>query len=201
MDDPWANALAFAGIVPAAGTLWFFIFWRWFDYWRKHRTLTYGLMAVIFASVGFIAYEFEHWTWFGGRIDLPVGARVFGWVLVGVATVFGGVADRQIGFRVRSFTPFFQEHGHIELKTTGAYGVVRHPIYTAGRWFQLGLFFVTGYPSVLWAYVVFGLGAVWFTRQEEKRLIDLLDDPTEYERYRERVPALWPWGFRSKAWE
>jgi len=33
---------------------------------------------------------------------------------------------------------------------------------------------------------------LWFTRQEEARLVALLDDPTEYDRYRARVPALLP---------
>ena len=42
------------------------------------------------------------------------------------------------------------------------------------------------------ALAVFALGAVWFTRQEERRLIALLADPAAYERYRARVPALLP---------
>jgi protein-S-isoprenylcysteine O-methyltransferase Ste14 len=112
--------------------------------------------------------------------------------LFAVATVFGTIADRQIGLRVRSFMPLFDEHGRIELKTTGAYSVVRHPIYAAGSGFQLGIFLVTGYPAVFVAWVVFTLGALWFTRQEEGRLMGLLDDPSEYDRYRQRVPALFP---------
>jgi protein-S-isoprenylcysteine O-methyltransferase Ste14 len=115
-----------------------------------------------------------------------------GWVIVVAASAVGTVADRQIGFRVRSFTPFFEEHGRLELRTSGAYGLVRHPIYAAAIAFQLGIFLVTGYPVVAVACVVLALGAQWFTRQEEARLVALLDDPTQYERYRERVPALLP---------
>jgi protein-S-isoprenylcysteine O-methyltransferase Ste14 len=55
------------------------------------------------------------------------------------------------------------------------------------------MFLATGYPAVAIAWAVFTLGAMWFTRHEEKRLAALLDDPAEYERYRERVPALFPW--------
>jgi protein-S-isoprenylcysteine O-methyltransferase Ste14 len=89
--------------------------------------------------------------------------------------------------------PFFEDHGRIELITTGAYGVVRHPIYATGVGFQLGALLVTGYPAIAVASVVFAAGATWFTRQEERRLIELLDDPATYDRYRARVPALWPW--------
>jgi protein-S-isoprenylcysteine O-methyltransferase Ste14 len=39
---------------------------------------------------------------------------------------------------------------------------------------------------------VLAAGALWFTRQEERRLVALLDDPAAYERYRRRVPALLP---------
>ena len=63
--------------------------------------------------------------------DASTGAFTF--VSEGVRNVLGFAADRQIGIRVRLFTPFFDRHGRIELKTTGAYGIVRHPIYAANR--------------------------------------------------------------------
>lgn len=188
----WERILAFAAVLPAGAALWFFVFWTGFDFWRKRPALTYTLIASTFGATGLVAYVFEHWTWFGGPLAMPVWWRTIGWVIIAVSTVFGWVADRQIGFRVRSFTPFFARLGRIELKTTGAYGVVRHPIYAAGRVFQFGVFLVTGYPSVLLAWAIFGFGAIWFSRREEDRLMDLLDDPGEYERYRRRVPALFP---------
>ena len=107
--------------------------------------------------------------------------------------LFGWVADRQLGLRVRAFTPCFEEGGSLGLKTTGAYGVVRHPIYAAGLWYQVGVFLVTGVVAVAAAALVFGLGALWFTRQEEARLVRLLRDPAQYQRYRAAVPALLPW--------
>jgi protein-S-isoprenylcysteine O-methyltransferase Ste14 len=39
---------------------------------------------------------------------------------------------------------------------------------------------------------IFTPSAFWFSRQEEDRLKTLLEDPSEYDRYRERVPALFP---------
>jgi protein-S-isoprenylcysteine O-methyltransferase Ste14 len=187
----WRRLLAFSAILPAAATFYFFVFWHWFDFWTKRRTLTYVLVPAWFVLVGVVVVVLSRWT-FGARVDPPVWAQVLGWVVVVVVSVFGTVADRQIGIRVRTFMPFFDEHGHIDLKTTGPYGVVRHPIYAAGSGYQLGTFLVTGYPAVLVAWAVLTFGALWFTRQEEGRLLALLDDPTQYERYRQRVPALLP---------
>ena len=189
--------LALSAILPAGATLYFFAFWRWFDYWRKHRVQTYALMFGTLLALGAAVYLLRRAV-FADRVDVPLWGQAMGWAVVAIAGVFGMVADRQIGLRVRSFTPFFEEHGRIELKTTGAYGVVRHPIYAAGVGYQLGVFLVTGYVAVAVALPVLALGALWFTRQEERRLVALLDDPGDYKRYRERVPALFPWPPRTR---
>jgi protein-S-isoprenylcysteine O-methyltransferase Ste14 len=81
-------------------------------------------------------------------ISVPVAVRIAGWIVVASACVLGTVADRQIGIRVRAFMPFFEEGARIELVTTGAYAIVRHPIYAAGLWFQLGVFLATGYLAI-----------------------------------------------------
>jgi protein-S-isoprenylcysteine O-methyltransferase Ste14 len=197
-DIAWEQSLALGAVIVATGTPWFFVFWTWFDFWRKHRVLTYSAMALTFGVVAAFVIGLHHLV-LGARLHMPGAIRTIGWLLIGVSAVFGFVADRQIGVRVRSFLPFFDTHGHIELKTTGAYGVVRHPIYAAGCIFELGVFLATGYPSVLVACAIFGLGARWFSRQEEMRLMSLLDDPEEYVRYRQRVPALFPRLRRSNA--
>ncbi|MCA9522350.1 MAG: hypothetical protein KC609_15320 [Myxococcales bacterium] len=183
--------LAYTALLPAAATFYFLVFWRWFDFWRRHRVATYALMFASVVGLG-LAIHLGRGSVFAGRLPLPVAVKVLGWLVVVVSVVFGSWADRQIGLRVRSFTPFFETHGRIRLVTSGAYAVVRHPIYASGIFYQLGVFGVSGFPSVLVAGLVFGLGALWFTRQEERRLVALLDDPSEYERYRARVPALVP---------
>ncbi len=188
--------LALTAILPAGGTLYFFLFWRWFDTWRKHPVATYTMMFGTLGGLGAAVYLFRGFV-FAHRLGFPRWVQDIGWVLLVITFVFGFVADRQIGFRVRAFTPFFEEQGRIELKTSGAYGLVRHPIYAAGIGYQLAVFLVTGYLAVAVAWPIFALGAVWFTRQEERRLMQLLDDPTEYERYRDQVPALFPWITRS----
>jgi protein-S-isoprenylcysteine O-methyltransferase Ste14 len=187
----WRKALAIWGILPGTAAIWFAIFWTWFDFWRKSRALTYTVLASMFVGTAILALVWRRWT-FAGQLGMPLWIQILGWAVLAAVTVFGTIADRQLGIRVRSFTPFFHEHGRIDLKTTGAYGVVRHPIYAAGIGFGLGIFLVTGYPAVLVASAIFALGAPWFTRREEERLMTLLDDPTDYERYRERVPGLFP---------
>ncbi len=193
------GTLAFWAVLLVGPTFWFALFWTNFDFWHRHRIFAYGALVSTLVGWGVMAVIFDHRTWFGGRLDTPEPVRVIGWVLISVAGVFGLIADRQIGWRVRSFMPFFSENVRMKLKTTGAYGIVRHPIYAAGRVFAFGVFLVTGYPSALLAWAVWGLGSVWFSRQEERRLMELLDDPTEYERYRQRVPALFPVFRRSSA--
>ena len=184
--------LAASAIVPAGATLNFLLFWSFFDFWRRHRALTYVMMLGDLALIGVLLYVFRRLV-FAARIDAPVILQALGWALIVASGVLGFVADRQIGIRVRSFTPFFEEQGRIRLVTSGAYGVVRHPIYAAGLYYQLGATFVTGYVAVAAAFVVLALGAAWFTRREEERLVGLLEDRDAYDRYRARVPALFPW--------
>jgi protein-S-isoprenylcysteine O-methyltransferase Ste14 len=185
------RGLAIAAIVPAVATVYFWVFWTGFGFWRRHRALTYLMMLGSLGGTIVAAVVWRDWL-LGTAVDVPVIARVVGWALAAFAFGFGTIADRQIGIHVRSFAPFFEEAGRIELKTSGAYGVVRHPIYAAGIWFQLGTAIATGYLAVAIACAVLTLGALWFTRQEERRLIPLLTDPEAYAAYRARVPALFP---------
>jgi protein-S-isoprenylcysteine O-methyltransferase Ste14 len=183
--------LAIMAIVPAMATPWFFVFWHWFERWRRHQLATYATVFVAFTAVCVLAYLFRT-DLFADAIALSPWLAVIGWILVAASFLLAMVADRQIGIRVRSFAPFFHSDGRIDLVTTGAYGIVRHPIYAAGAWYQLGMFLVTGYWSILIALAILTAGAPWFTRQEERRLRTLLTDPTDYDRYAQRVPALLP---------
>jgi protein-S-isoprenylcysteine O-methyltransferase Ste14 len=185
------RAVALSALVPAIATLHFFVFWTWFAFWRRHPAALYTMAFALIA--GFVAAIIVlRGPLLQTAVDLPGAVRVLGWLITAAACVFGTIADRQIGFRIRAFAPFFNPGEKIELRTRGAYGVVRHPIYASGLWFQLGVFLATGYVAVAVAAVVFGSGALWFTRQEERRLVELLADPAAYARYRDRVPALFP---------
>jgi protein-S-isoprenylcysteine O-methyltransferase Ste14 len=186
-----ARFLATIALVPPASVVYFVIFWTGFSFWRRHVVAIYTVMLGVLGGATVAAFAFaDHLL--APAIAMPYAVRVAGGVVVGAATVFGTIADRQIGFRTRAFVPFFDDHGKIELVSTGAYGIVRHPIYASGIAFQLGVFLLTGAIAVAIATVAFALGAVWFTRQEERRLAALLDDPAAYDRYRARVGGLFP---------
>lgn len=189
--DVIEDVLAILATATALATLWFFVFWTWFDFWRRRPTLAYGALALLLGSGIGACIAFRS-SLFETRVELPTWTQAIGWAVIAVVVVFGTIADAQIGIRVRSFMPFFDRSGRIDLVTNGTYGVVRHPIYAAGMWFQVGVFLVTGYIAVLAAFAIFAVGALWFTRREEERLMELLDDPDEYVRYRSRVPGLVP---------
>jgi protein-S-isoprenylcysteine O-methyltransferase Ste14 len=183
--------LLWTALLPAGTSLNFFAFWPWYEFWRTRRTLWLAMFGAFTVLGAAAALALRQWTFV--RWHLPLAAQVGGWALFAAAFVLASVADRQIGWRVRSFVPHFEAHERIGLITTGAYGVVRHPIYAACTYIQLAAFLITGYPSALVAMAVFGGGALWYTRREEERTTALLADPDEYARYRERVPALVPW--------
>ena len=183
--------MALYAVWVSGAAMWFLWFWPGFRFWRRHPVLTYSLLGSYCALVGLFVYRSGE-VLLGSTVAVPGWVRAVGWALIAAAAVLAVAADRQIGLRVRSFVPFFERSGRIELRTTGAYGIVRHPIYAAGIGFELGVFLLSGALAVLIAAAVLALAASWFTRQEERRLLQLLDDPEAYERYRARVPALFP---------
>ncbi len=185
------RVLAIIAIIPASATLYFFVFWTWFDFFRRHAGLAFTVMLGTIGATA-VAVTLLRDPLLAPAVAMPVIARALGWTVAMVAFGFGTVADRQLGMYVRAFMPFFDDDERIELRTTGAYAVVRHPIYASGICFQLGVFLITGHLAIAAAAVVFTLGALWFTRREEARLITRLADPSAYDRYRARTPALFP---------
>jgi protein-S-isoprenylcysteine O-methyltransferase Ste14 len=185
------TVVAVLAIVPVAAVPYFYLFWTRIEFWRRHPIGAFAMIAGFLVGVGTAAIAWRAPLVSVG-VEPPIAMAVCGWIVIVAASVFGTVADRQIGWYVRTFMPFFAERAKIDLKTSGAYGVVRHPIYASGIWFQIGAVLVSGSLAVAVACVVFALGARWFTRREERELVTLLRDPSEYERYRERVPALFP---------
>lgn len=84
--------------------------------------------------------------------------------------------------------PLVQE-GH-ELRTGGAYRVVRHPIYTGIVGLVLGGMLVTGFGAMI-AVAAFSLAFVaWRVWREERMMVATFGD--QYREYRRTVPALVP---------
>ncbi|MBV8763033.1 MAG: hypothetical protein JO257_37450 [Deltaproteobacteria bacterium] len=185
------TVLALAALFPAIATPFFFVFWRWIDVWRRHRAAIAVILATVVGAWTALLIACRA-SLLAPAIAMPVALRGVGWVLAAASFVLSVVADRQLGLRVRAGLPLLEEGGRIRLRTGGAYAVVRHPIYAAGIYYQVAMFLVTGKLTIAVACAVMTVGALWFTRQEERRLAAAVDDAAAYAAYRSRVGRLVP---------
>jgi protein-S-isoprenylcysteine O-methyltransferase Ste14 len=117
-----------------------------------------------------------------GRVALPA-ATAAGWVLAAFAVGIGAAALLQLG---RQLVPQPSPVADGELVTSGLYGLVRHPIYTA--------VLSAIAAAVVWFASVAGLmllvtAGVFFDRKaaHEERLLERVY--SGYPRYRQQVPA------------
>lgn len=133
--------------------------------------LQFVLMAAILAA-GFLA---PGWPERGAT-----ALRVAGALLVAAGIALGVWAGRTLG---RSLTPFPKPHAGAELVEAGPYGVVRHPIYTAGLAVFAGFGLATGPVALALAGL---LACVWAMKSavEERFLHDRYPG---YEAYAGRV--------------
>jgi len=123
------------------------------------------------------------------RLDMPSVSRM------GLAAILALCAASLVFRSRQSLGPQWSIQArtipHHRLITTGPYGVVRHPIYLA-----VGLFLVAVcvVAATWWAFIVaLGLnvvGSMLRIRAEERLLSDRFGP--EFEKYRQRVPALVP---------
>lgn len=116
----------------------------------------------------------------------PDGARTALRVTGGIVALAGAVlavaAARELG---PSLTPFPRPSRRGTLVDTGPFRVVRHPIYTGGLLFCLGVSLATG---ILTLAASAALAALWAgkLRVEEAHLVERFP---EYAGYQARVPA------------
>lgn len=86
--------LAVLAVLPAAATVYFAVFWRWFAFFRRHRALSLAMMTGSLAALGAAVVRHEH-TVFARGLTMPLGAVVAGWMILIGANVLGLVADRR----------------------------------------------------------------------------------------------------------
>jgi protein-S-isoprenylcysteine O-methyltransferase Ste14 len=77
-----------------------------------------------------------------------------------------------------------------ELRTTGAYGVTRHPIYSGLLGMLTGSMMMSGFGPTVIFVVIFGTLFLFRIPREERLMTEAFGD--QYETYRRRVPALVP---------
>jgi protein-S-isoprenylcysteine O-methyltransferase Ste14 len=112
----------------------------------------------------------------------PAWAGAAGWVLLLASLGVWFVAARTMR----------AAYGAGQLPTTGLFGLVRHPIYSAFILLQgPGLIlWLWGWPALVLPFAAYGLSRSAI-RSEEERLSEHFGPL--YETYRRRVPALLPW--------
>ncbi len=116
------------------------------------------------------------------RFDVPAVKAVGGFVAIASFAVVV-----RAFFRVRAFTVPSQAEA---LHTSGLYGVVRHPMMSAGTAAVLGWAAFWGSSVGLAFAVVYGLCGWLSSFPEEERLVEEYGEA--YEDYRRRVPRFFP---------
>jgi len=140
------------------------------------------------------------WGWRrpGGTPFIPVYAML-DWLLVPVAVVFAVGADWLVIRAVRGLGRQWSLEARVladhELVTTGAYGIVRHPIYTG----IYALLVVTGFAFSTWSASLIAIFVYWVGTRlrigSEERLLRA-NFGAAYDAYVAKVPAVVPW-FRA----
>ncbi len=141
------------------------------------------LIGVIIVSAVSVALPGADWRLL---VVHPAWARAAGLVLLAAATALAIWARVVLGTMWSAAPAVKQQH---QLRTTGPYGITRHPIYTGMLGMLLGSLLLSGGRWMI-AFPVY-LVLLEIKIRVEERLM-LAQFPDEYPRYRQRVPQLIP---------
>jgi protein-S-isoprenylcysteine O-methyltransferase Ste14 len=123
--------------------------------------------------------------WSANWKNTPI--RALGWLFIAAGAFCGLCGVRALG---RNLTPFTKPSAKAALVTTGIYGWMRHPLYTAVGSGVIGWALVReSVPALLCAGLLLAL-LDRKARREEAHLISIF---AEYEGYAKRVKAFIPW--------
>jgi protein-S-isoprenylcysteine O-methyltransferase Ste14 len=117
----------------------------------------------------------------------PAWIRILGLAILVAGTAFTIWARLALGAMWSAAPAVKEEH---KLRTTGPYGVTRHPIYTGMLTMLLGTGLLTGDGRFLVAFPIYVV-LVEVKLHIEERLM-LAEFPEDYPRYRRQVPQLVP---------
>jgi len=126
-------------------------------------------------------------AWNSLALHLPPWARIVGLAILLAATALTLWARFTLGTMWSAAPAVKQEH---QLRTTGPYGITRHPIYTGILGMMLGSLLLAGGGRWILPFPVFLLITEIKIPFEEKLM--LAEFPDDYPRYRQRVPKLIP---------
>jgi protein-S-isoprenylcysteine O-methyltransferase Ste14 len=140
------------------------------------------LQLVIFAAIAAAGLAGPAWSGWPGALSIALGCVL---VLCGAVLSVRGVVDLR-----ENLTPFPKPLPDARLVETGAYSLVRHPIYGGLILGAFGWGLVTASPLALaGALVLLGFFDLK-SRREEKWLADQF---AGYDEYRTRTRRLLPW--------
>jgi len=115
--------------------------------------------------------------------------------LVSMISITYGLIVVKLAFKGQSITAFLTKEDRFdersELKVSGIYGKVRHPLYSGTILIFIGLFLFIPKISTLIALIVTLLYLLIGIPIEEKKLILKFGD--QYLSYKKKVPSLIPW--------
>jgi protein-S-isoprenylcysteine O-methyltransferase Ste14 len=152
----------------------------------RTRTTFVPVTAVVLILAWGLFRVVPHEDWHPVTVQ-AAWVRFLGLAVLAVATAFTLWARLVLG-RMWSATPTVkQKH---ELRTSGPYGITRHPIYTGILGMLLGTALLVGIGEWVVIFPV-SLVLVEVKIHQEERLM-LATFPDDYQRYRQRVPQLIP---------
>jgi protein-S-isoprenylcysteine O-methyltransferase Ste14 len=140
------------------------------------------LQLVLFAAIAAAGLAGPAWSGWPETAGLVVGCAL---VLGGATLAVRGVVDLR-----ENLTPFPRPLPDARLVESGAYSLVRHPIYGGLILGALGWGLVTASPAALLGAIVL-LGFFDLKSRREERW--LADQFAEYPAYRTRTRRLLPW--------
>lgn len=151
---------------------------------RSGANLPYVLASVAIVWVALRLLPPSAWHW--STVEAS-WVRALGLVILIAATAFTLWARGVLGVMWSSVAVLKDEHA---LRTTGPYGITRHPIYTGLLGMLLGTALLSGLGPWAALFVLAALLFQWKIYTEERLLAQIF--PGDYEKYRKQVPQLIP---------
>lgn len=139
--------------------------------------------VIIMAAISFAAPKAD---WRSLTFYIPP-VRILGLVILLAGTAFTIWARLMLGIMWSAAPAVKDRH---ELRTSGPYGITRHPIYTGLLGMLLGSALVAGGGRLIVVLPVFLMLVEIKIRIEERLMLG--EFPDEYPRYRQQVPQLVP---------
>jgi len=147
---------------------------------------------ILYVGIQFILLLGLFFNPFGNAEMIHPWTGLLGFLICGVAIVFGLVAIVQLG---TNLTPWPSPKAGSSLVTTGTYGWARHPIYASLIWFAVGL--SLGYMSG-WRFMMTALLVLLFLKKSTFEESMLRSRFEEYVNYAARVKRFG--SFRIPRW-